>query len=371
MSSRNGFGAGSSNSTWSAIFLTVLHRLLASGSDRWCDLWKRDGVVEGTENLSPHQLYRAMSYLGGKIGDQNSCTPFSPLCTKDPIEEDLHFARRDFLTKLEMVFFDTTSVYFEGSGGDSLGERGNSKDHRPDLKRMVIGVVVDDSGRPICCEMWPGNTTDVKTLVPIVDRMRKRFGIEEFRIVSDRGMIGAATMKQLEDPERDISHIPGARMRKANEVKREVLSRAGRFRDVVPEGGGSKDPAPLKVKEVLVGDNRYVVRLNTKQALKDKADRETIVEALTERIKFGPKAMIGSKGYRKFLKVTGNSIVVDEAKIEAEARFDGKWALKTNTDLPAEEVVLQYKELWRVEHVFRDMKSILETRPIFHHHGDC
>ena len=349
-----------------AIFLTVLHRLMVSGSDRSADRWRRDYVIEGTGNLSLHHLYRAMTFLGEEAQDQEDKTPFTPRSNKDLIEEDLHFARRDLLTELELVFFDTTSIYFEGSGGDDLGQLGHSKDHRPDLNQMVIGVVIDDSGRPLCCEIWPGNTADVKSLIPIVERIRKRFKIGRFCIVADRGMISAATMKQLEEPQRDLKYILGARMRGVNEIKHEVLSRAGRFKEVVAEGSNTKDPDPLKVKEVTVGGNRYIVCLNPKQVRKDKADRDAIVESLEKRIKSGPKSMIGNKGYRRYLKVSKHSVSIDKEKIEAEARFDGKWVLKTNTDLSADTVALKYKELWQVEHLFRDMKSILETRPVYH-----
>jgi len=349
-----------------AIFLTVLHRLFVSGSDRACDKWRRDHVIEGAKNLSLHHMYRAMAYLGEEVADQKDTTPFAPRCIKDVIEEDMFFERRNLFSGLDLVFFDTTSIYFEGAGGQSVGKRGNSKDHRPDLHQMVVGVIIDGDGKPVCCEMWPGNTTDVKTLIPIVDRLRKRFGINRFCVVADRGMISADTMEKLEDPDRHIVYILGARLRKVNEVKRDVLSRPGRYKEVYAEGKSSKDPAPLKVKEVWVNDNRYIVCVNTKQARKDAADRKAIIDALAERVKKGPKNMIGNKGYRKYLKVTPGGITVDQDKIAAEAKFDGKWVLKTNTDLSTEKVALRYKELWQVEHVFRDLKSILETRPIYH-----
>ncbi len=349
-----------------AIFLTVLHRLFVSGSDRSCNKWRRDYLIEGVDNLFLHHIYRAMAFLGEQLDDQKDATPFAPRCIKDVIEEDMFFERRDLFTGVDLVFFDTTSIYFEGVGGQAIGKRGNSKDHRPDLHQMVVGVLIDNDGKPICCEMWPGNTADVKTLIPVVDRLRKRFRINRFCVVADRGMISADTMKKLEDPDRDIAYILGARLRKVNEIKRDVLSRPGRYKEVYAEGKRSKDPAPLKVKEVWVNDNRYIVCVNTKQARKDAADRKAIIDALAERIKNGPKNMIGNKGYRKYLKITRGSITVNEDKIAQEARFDGKWVLKTNTDLPAEKVALRYKELWQVEHVFRDMKSILETRPIYH-----
>ena len=157
-----------------------------------------------------------------------------------------------------------------------------------------------------------------------------------------------------------------ARMRRVNEIKLEVLSRAGRYKEVYPEGQLSKDPSPLKVKEVSVDNRRYIICFNSKQARKDAADRQAIIESLKEKLRQGPKSLVGNKGYRKYLKINRGQISIDQKKLEDEARFDGKWVLKTNMDLPAQEVALKYKELWQVEHVFRDVKSVLETRPVFH-----
>ena len=346
-----------------AIFLSVLHRLFVSGSDRCCNKWHRDLYVNGCDDLKLHHLYRAMTFLGEQINDQKDATPFAPRCTKDAIEEDLFASRRDLFTGLDCVFFDTTSIYFEGNGGE-IGENGFSKDHRPDLKQMVVGVVLDNKGRPVFSEMWPGNTTDVKTLIPIVNRMKNRFQIRQFCVVCDRGMISQATMEWLE--ENNILYILGARMRTTNVVKQDVLSRAGRYREVHPEKDSSKDPSPLDVKEVMVDGSRYIVCRNRKQARKDELDRKAIVEALEEKLKSGAKSLVGNNGFRKYLKVEKDSASIDRDKIEEEARFDGKWVLKTNTDLPSETVALKYKELWQVEQVFRTMKSIIDTRPIYH-----
>lgn len=347
-----------------AIFLTVLHRLFVSGSDRSCDRWHRDYVIDGVDALSLHHLYRAMAFLGEELEDQKDCTPFAPRCTKDVIEEDLFMARRDLFSGLDCVFFDTTSIYFEGEGGATIGELGHSKDHRPDLHQMVVGVILDDHGQPVCCEMWPGNTTDVMTLVPVIKRLQTRFAIGRICVVSDRGMISAETMAYLEAEK--IPYILGTRMRRSKEVKEEVLSRAGRYREVQPEGSSAKDPSPLKVKEVMVDGRRYIVCLNEKQARKDAADRQAIIDSLQEKLKTNPKSLVGNKGYRKYLNMEKDTVSVNQAKIEEEARYDGKWVLKTNTMLTAEKVAIKYKELWQVEQVFRDMKSVLDTRPIFH-----
>lgn len=346
-----------------AIFLTVLHRLMVSGSDRFCERWRTDYKINGTEKLDLHHLYRAMTFLGEVVDDQKAATPFTPRCNKDLIEESIFFDQRDMFSGLDLVFFDTTSIYFEGQGG-SIGKRGFSKDHRADLNQMVVGAIIDDKGKPICCELWPGNTTDVKTLIPVTDRIRKRFGINSFCVVADRGMISADTIQELE-----ANHIPyilGTRMRRVNEIKFDVLSRGGRYSEVYPEGLTSKDPAPLKVKEVVHNDTRYIVCMNMRQARKDAADRDAIIASLKEQLKKGAKSLVGNKGYRKYLKLHKDSARIDMDKVKYESRFDGKWVLTTNTELPTEKVALKYKELWQVERVFRDVKTLLHTRPVYH-----
>ena len=305
-----------------------------------------------------------MAFLGKEVCDQQDATAFAPRCTKDIIEEDLFLARRDLFSALDCVFFDTTSIYFEGEGGERIGQLGHSKDHRPDLNQMVVGVILDDRGQPVCCEMWPGNTADVKTLIAVIKRLRARFHIGKVCIVSDRGMISTETMDFLEKEE--IPYILGARMRKIKEIRDEVLSRAGRYREVHLEGSSAKDPPPLKVKEVMVDGRRYIVCLNEKQARKEAADRQAIIDSLKEKLRSNPRSLVGNKGYRKFLKLDRDSVSLDQEKIEKEERFDGKWVLRTNTSLSAQQVALRYKELWQVEQVFRDIKSILQTRPIYH-----
>ena len=352
-----------------AVFLTVLHRLFAPGSDRAADKWRADYQIDGCELLQLYHLYRAMAWLGEELpdGQQKDKTPFAPRCVKDRIEEALFAHRRDLFTDLPLVFFDTTSISCEGNGGEDIGQRGFSKDHRPDLYQMVVGAVLDGQGRPICCELWPGNTTDVTTLIPVVDRLRSRFGVRRVGIVADRGMISQETIAALEQDERGWQYILGARMRSQNEVKDEVLSRAGRYRVVHPTRVQSDDPSPLKVKEVWVGDHRYVVCLNEDEARKDAADREAIVAALREQLHSGDKSLVGNKGYRRSLGGGGpDHFRIDEAKVAEDARYDGKWVLRTNTEWDSADVALQYKQLWMVEQWFRSCRSLLQTRPISH-----
>ena len=346
-----------------AVFVTVLHRLFAPGSDRAAEKWKASYAIRGAEGLELHQFYRAMGWVGEPLAQLDARS--APLRTrKDLIEERLFERRRDLFSALDIVFFDTTSIYFEGEGGESLGQYGHSKDHRPDLNQMVVGVVVDNQGRPILSELWPGNTADVKSLVPIVDRLRGYFKVNEICVVADRGMISEATIAAIK--QRGWKYILGVRMRRFKEANEEVLARAGRYEEVYPKSADPKAPAPLKVKEVCVEDHRYVVCLNEDQATKDRHDREAIVESLTAALKAGDKQLIGNRGYRKYVKTTGNRFAIDHPRVKAEARFDGKWVLTTNTDLAARELALKYKQLWLVEAIFRTAKSQLDTRPIFH-----
>ena len=209
-----------------AIFLTVLHRLMVSGSDRAAEVWRSGYAIAGVGQLELHHLYRAMAWLGRPLpaDGQFAATPFAPRCTKDLLEEALFTERRDLFSGLDLVFFDTTSIYFEGQGGETIGARGKSKDHRPDLKQMVVGVVLDSAGRPVCCEIWPGNTTDVTTLIPVVNRLREKFGIGRVCMVADRGMISKKTIAALQKFVPEVRFILGARMRAVKEVREVVLA---------------------------------------------------------------------------------------------------------------------------------------------------
>lgn len=171
---------------------------------------------------------------------------------------------------------------------------------------MVVGMVLDGDGHPLLCEFWPGNTTDVKSLIPIVARLQARFGVGQVCIVADRGMISQDTLAELE--RRNWLYILGARLRSCAEVRKAVLSRPGRYHVVHPKGAHRQDPSPLAVKEVLVEGRRYVVCFNEDQARKDAADREAILSGLTAQLTKGPRSLVGNKGYRKYLTSQGRRL---------------------------------------------------------------
>jgi transposase len=346
-----------------AIFVATLHRLFVSGSDRACSDWMTSYLIDGAEDLSLHQFYRAMAWLGEEIEDKAEGA-LAPRCVKDMIEEKLFDRRRDLFTDISLVFMDTTSLSFYGKGGETLGRRGHSKDFRPDLAQMILALVVDGEGRPVCTEMVPGNTADVKVLLPVVDRLRQRFGITRACVVADCGMISAATIAALED--RGMEYILGARERSSSII-----------RDVVLENSEPMVPLLLKrqkgetqiwVKKVLVGKERYIVSRNDAEAEKEKADRQAIITGLEAQLKRGDKALVGNSAYRRYLRKAGKGTAfeIDPGKLAEEARFDGITVLRTNTTVSPLQAILRYRDLLEVEKLFRAAKASFDTRPIFH-----
>jgi hypothetical protein len=362
-----------------AVFATVLHRIVVSGSDRACEKWLADYDVPGVDGLALHQFYRAMAWLGEELPAERQAhaTPFAPRTVKDLVEERLFERRRDLFAELSVVFMDTTSLSFAGAGGGTLGKRGYSKDHRPDLMQMILGVVVDAEGRPVCPEMWPGNTADVSVLLPVIDRLRGRFAIGRVCIVADRGMISAPTIAALE--QRGLEYVLGARERTDALVQKVVLADSRAFTPhsraftplCVPRAGGQE--TQLWVKEVTAEGKRYVVCRNEAEAAKDAADRRAVVEALDRQLKRGDKALIGNSAYRRYLRRVGTAegeagpaFEIDTGKLADEARYDGIFVLRTNARITPLQAVLRYRDLLQVEDLFRTAKALMRTRPIYH-----
>jgi hypothetical protein len=359
-----------------AVFLTVLHRLFDPGSDRAAEKWRHGLVIDGVADLELHQLYRAMGWLGDELADQSG-RGIGPRTTKDLIEERLFTLRNNLFSELSLVFLDTTSLYFEGEGGKSLGQYGHSKDHRPDLKQVVLAVVIDGTGRPICSELWPGNTTDVTTLLPVIERLKTRFLIARICIVADRGMIATDTIAELEA--RNLDYILGVRERATKEV-RGVIADPAAWVPLSILKAADRGTTDLLVKEVIrsgVGADgkpwrrRYIVCRNDAEARKDAARRAAILTALQEALRRGDKSLVGNRGYRRFLSLKpGRRFEIDPRRIALDAVFDGIYVLRTNTKLTPLQVVLRYRDRWMVEDIFRTAKSLLATRPIFHKYDE-
>ncbi|MDE2465099.1 MAG: IS1634 family transposase [Alphaproteobacteria bacterium] len=344
-----------------AVFTATLHRLFVSGSDRDCAGWMTDYAIEGAGELALHHFYRAMAWLGEEV-EASAPGALAPRCVKDVIEEKLFDRRRDLFTDLSLVFMDTTSLSFYGKGGETLGRRGHSKDYRPDLAQMILALVIDTEGRPICTEMVPGNTADARVLLPVVDRLRTRFGITRACVVADRGMISAATIAALEG--QGLEYILGARERSSKIIRDLVLADSAPMVPLVLDR--QRGETQLWVKEVRIGKDRYIVSRNDAEAEKDRADRQAIVTGLEAQLKKGDKALVGNSAYRRYLKTSGKSFSIDAGKLADEARFDGITILRTNARVTPLQAVLRYRDLLQVETLFRAAKATFDTRPIFH-----
>jgi DDE family transposase len=359
-----------------AIFLTVLHRIMDLGSDRAAEKWRTGYAVGGMDQIDLHHLYRAMVWLGEELADQTG-RGLAPRTTKDLIEEQVFSERRSLFNDVGLAIFDTTSLYFEGDGGETLGHNGHSKDARPDLHQMVLGVVIDADGRPICSEMWPGNTADVTTLIPMVTRLRERFLLHRVCIIADRGMVSARTIATLEA--NGIEYILGVRERRSVEVAAVLADTTPFVSMTVPKANG-RGSLDLQVKEVVrtvrTGQgnprrSRYIVCYNEAEARNDAAARAATLAKLDKALRQGDKAMVGNKGFRRFLKTADNShFTIDPERVAAAARFDGLYVIRTNARISPLAVALRYRERWIVEDIFRTAKSIIGTRPIFHQRDD-
>lgn len=323
-------------------FALVLQRLLKPGSDRRGAEWIQTMEARGFEVLRLPHFYRTVGWLWRR---------------KDRIEQHLYERDRNLFNEgLELVFFDTTSTYFEGRGWEGWAKLGKSRDHRPDHLQLILGVVMRGDGMPITCEIWPGNLHDSKTVVPILEGLKKRFRIGKVVLVCDRGMVSAKNLKAIRQAGYD--YIVGMKMRGLLEVREQVLKRAGRYREVKHN---------LWVKEVWVGERRYVVCLNPERAEKDRQDREAILEKLQAKLASGGvKGLIANRGYRRFLKVRKAAAEIDTARVKQDERYDGKYVLRTTTDLPASEVAEAYKQLTWIERLWRELKEVMEVRPIYH-----
>ncbi len=332
-----------------ASFAMALQRLCRPGSDLAGSQWISGVECPGFDKLELQHFYRTASFLAQ---------------VRDELEVELSWRDRDlFSLELDLIFIDTTSLYVYTDMETDLRKRGYSRDRRPDLPQFVLCVVVNRHGWPVAWDIFPGNTADVRALEMMVRRLRKRLQINSVVLVGDRGMISADTIELLTgDKEAPFDYVLGCRMRKQKEVNGEVLARAGRYQKVNDN---------LEVKEVLVGEKRYVVCRNPVEARKDKAAREAVLEKLQRVIsEKGPKAVIGNRGYARFVHIAKGSVTINQEAVEADARLDGKFVLTTNTHMPACDVAMTYKSLWRVERTFWEQKTTLEVRPIYHQRDD-
>jgi transposase len=345
-----------------ALFAMVANRALAPASKRAVEEWVREDVALGNpEPIALQHLYRAMDVL---------------LEHQELINREVFFSVADLLNlEVDLLFFDTTSTYLErDEENEGLIRYGHSKDSRPDLPQVVIGLAVTKEGIPVRSWVLPGNTQDVKT-IQTVKKDLAGWKLSRCVWVADRGMNSEENRRILQTA--GGHYILGEKLRDDQEVHHEVLSRKGRYK-IVREN--------LQVKEVIVGDGerrrRFILVSNPEEAQKDRATREKHLARLEQAIA-GLKdqgrthgknvcALLTHQSLGRYLRRQKNgALVIDRGKISEEARLDGKYILSTSDDsLSAEDVALGYKQLLEVERAFRTLKTTLELRPLYHRKDD-
>lgn len=198
--------------------------------------------------------------------------------------------------------------------------------------------------------------SDIESLKEVVRRVKEYFSIERVILVCDRGMISRGNITFLEKEK--FGYIMGVRLRKVKRVRKDVLARPGRYREVAEN---------LQMKDVELDGERYIVCLNPEEEEKERELKEKLVEEMKTKLGSSASSLITHRGYKKYLKIRKGSIALDLEKIEEQARFDGKVVLTTNKELSSEEVAATYKNLLQVECAFRSLKDILATPPVYHH----
>lgn len=319
----------------------VFQRVLDPGSERsLVQQWLPSVHQPAFEGISLQHTYRALPFLA-EVGPELEARLTGVMTEK-------------LFADASLVLFDTTSTYFEGTGLDELASFGFSRDKRGDRPQANLALLTSREGLPLGHWLYPGRQSDVRSMAEASREFRDRLGLGSFVLVADRGMVSAANLQALQDE--GIEYVIAERLRRS--TANEALARAGRYKKVTRN---------LEVKEIKAdGIERVLVCRNSERAIEDARQRDAIVQQLQEKIAQGGVRDQLKAGARRYLKLTGASPEIDLKKAHDDARYDGKWVLRTTTTLPPEQVALAYRGLWRVEHAFRTLKTPLELRPLFH-----
>jgi hypothetical protein len=357
------------------IFAMVANRALEPLSKLACSKWVSERAwIAGLPELDEDSCYRSMDWL---------------LEVQDELCEAVYFATADLLNlEVDLLFFDTTSTYFErevpehdvlDEGGNvvrpAFRVRGHSKDHRDDLPQVVIAMAVTRTGIPIRVWCWPGNTNDQELIRQAKDDLRA-WKLSRVVWVADRGFQSAENRRYLQ---RAGGHyILGEKLRGNDKEANAALARQGRYHTVAGN---------LRVKEVILDDgtirDRFVICHNPEEAKRDEQVREQLLAQIQEQIAGSdhlPAAerhklygqLSAKRGYKRFLRQTKTGkLRIDRAAVKVEQHLDGKFLLRTSDPtLTAEDIALGYKQLLEIERAWRDMKTTLDLRPVHHRKED-
>jgi transposase len=315
----------------------VLCRLVYPGSKlKTVDYFRQHLNID----VSVYSVYRFLDELNSTI---------------KPEIEQISFAYTQKLLKgrIGVVFYDMTTLYFEASEEDDYRIPGFNKDGKHQQPQIMIGLLVSSHGYPIGYEIFQGNTSETKTLLPVLETFQKKFDIDKPIIVADAALLSEKNIQALQ--KKGYQYLLGARIKNETEaVKQEILSLD------IQEG---------KPKEIKSKNGRLIVSFSSKRAYNDKKNRDKGLKRLEKRVKSGKltKEHINNRGYNKYLKLSGEvTVAIDYEKFEADEAWDGLKGYVTNTRLPKKQVIENYSQLWMVEKAFRISKTDLRIRPIYH-----
>jgi transposase len=364
------------------IFMMVCNKLMNPKSERATDIWKDDVYEPLWDKFQLHHLYRALDFL---------------IEHKKNIEIDLFNSVRNlFNLKVDVVMFDTTSISYWGEGhrAPDLLKYGVAKNKRNDLKQVIVGIIMDQTGIPLGHEVWQGNKSDKPAFKEIIEKVKTRYSINKVILVADRGMISEDNIAFLE--ENKYEYVLGVKMRQLPKTRQHILLENSKEFKHIKVSEDSKNSG-LMYKEMLEstlwemeqtkirpdtdfselakeysktdkGKRRWIVCLNPQIEAIDSKKREYFRQILENKIEFSAaKDWIINNGYKKYINIKDMTIELNEERLREDELYDGKWIMISNSSLDVSELITTYKNLNAIERHFRDLKSELEVGPVYHH----
>ena len=265
--------------------------------------------------------------------------------------------------KVDVIFFDATTLYFESFTEDDFKQNGYSKDLKFSQPQVLLALMVTKQGLPIGYEAFPGSTYEGHTLLPLLSKVKQKYDLDKVVFVADSGLFNEKNLTLLEEAGYD--YIVGARLRNLSKLTKEQILETSSYSKM-----NAEEEDIVSIKELDHNGRRLIVSHSGKRDRKDKYDRTKAVDKLLKKLKKNKNSsqFISNHGYKKFIKTVGKSeISLDEDKLAEESRWDGLHGVITNNkDLSAKEILSQYKGLWQIEESFRITKHDLKVRPIYH-----
>jgi transposase len=347
-----------------AVYNIVMDRLIEPSSK--LQSYRRQGYYLGINHVDLQHYYRCLNLLSKH---------------KDTIEEKLFSRNIDlFNMSVDIVFYDVTTLYFESVRGDTLKNFGFSKDHKFGEVQVVVGLLIDQEGRPVGFDVFPGNTFEGNTLLKSLEKLKKRFQIERVIIVADRGINSKVNLKAIRDA--GYHYIVGSRLRSMpKQIQKTVLDLSSyrairsdeqgqvvfKMKNVERKNRITIPATKTQPKQIVELEEKLVCSWSLERAQKDRKDRERLIVKANDLVQT-PSKLNPKRGAKRYVKSeTNGSVSLDKEKIEKDKEWDGIYGIQCSELTMGDEDICQaYKKLWKIEESFRVLKTNLQTRPIFH-----